>query len=89
MLGFTATTIKLRWYTGSGVDIEHFIYAPSPPPSNAEIPRIGADAVCILASGFDIMTKKKTLKAMYLKKIADDDRVEFNLMPRNGKKKKK
>ena len=89
VLGFTATTIKLRWYSGSGLDLEHFTYTPAPPPSVAEIHRIGSDAVCILDSGFDIMTKKKTLKASCLKKIADDDRVEFKLKARTGKKSKR
>lgn len=89
VLAFTATGIKLRWYSGSGVDLERFIYTPAPlPAAVVEIQRIGPDAVCILDSGFDIMTKKKTLKALCLKRIADDDRVEFTLKARNCKKSK-
>ena len=97
---FTEKTMKVRWYTGCGTDIEHYAYHPAvhnqdDDPSKDLVPHYGVldhtgpDAVCILDSGKDLLTKAKTLKVMILKKIEEDDRVKFARKPRSTKKSKK
>jgi hypothetical protein len=97
---FTATTMKVRWYTGCGKDIEHYVYQPSvhnmdDDPSKAVVPHFGIlaykgdDAVCILDAGRSIMTNRKALKVATLKKIEGDDRVEFKMAPRSNKRSQK
>ena len=97
---FTDKAMKVRWYGGCGVNVEHYAYHPSvhnedDQPSKPLVPHYGIldytgpDAVCILDSGRDILTKSKTLKVQSLKKIEEDDRVEFARQPRSTKKVRK
>ena len=100
VLSFTDKTMKVRWFTGCGKDIEHYVYQPAvhnqdDQPSKPLVPHYGMleytgpEAVCILDSGRDIMTKSKTLKVQTLKKIEEDDRVKFLRQPRLNKKARK
>jgi hypothetical protein len=97
---FTEQTMKVRWYSGCGKDIEHYVYMPAVhnQDDDADKPAVphygvlcykGPDAVCILDSGRTIMTTRKTLKAMVLKKIEEDDRVKFSRQPRSLKRSNK
>ena len=100
VMSFTHNTMKVRWFTGCGVDVEDYVYLPSvhnqdDQPSKQLVPHYGVldytgpEAVCILDSGREIMTKNRKLKVLTLKKIEEDERVEFTRRPRSLKKSKK
>ena len=97
---FTDKAMKVRWFTGCGTDIEHYQYQPAvhnqdDEPSKPLVPHYdildytGPEAVCILDSGRDSMTKSRALKVLTLKKIEEDDRVKFARKPRTTRKVRK